>query len=214
MLEIREAKKAYADRRVLDGFSYAFRGVTCLFGPSGCGKTTLLRLLAGLELPDAGKVERIGRVSMVFQEDRLLPWQNARENLLAVRDTLCAQEAELLLSDLGLAGEENKYPHELSGGMKRRVAIARALAFAGDILLLDEPFRGLDHSVREHVMEQVRAVCQNSLVVLVTHDRQEAVSLSDTVLMLKGPPLHITEELHLSGLSLEERRTLLEKHGE
>lgn len=212
MLLAEHVDKAFEGRLVLKNFSCRLEGpgVICLFGPSGCGKTTLLRLFAGLEAPDAGNVKCFGKCSMVFQEDRLLPWKTAAGNLRAVRDTLRPKEAEELLVQVGLAGEGGRYPHELSGGMKRRVAIARAFAFDGDLLLLDEPFRGLDYAIREQVMERVKKFGENGLVVLVTHDREEALTLGDSLWLLEGPPLHEVKRLKLSGLSWKERAALFD----
>lgn len=143
------------------------RGIVAVLGPSGRGKTTLLRLLAGLLQPSEGSITgRSNRkVSMVFQEDRLLPWCTALENVAAVSDTETAQR---WLARMELEAETDKYPAELSGGMQRRVAIARACAFGGDILLLDEAFKGLDEALAGRVMERVFAAAP--LTVLVTHD--------------------------------------------
>mgnify|MGYP002797540721 FL=1 len=211
MLTVTGINKNFGKKEILRGFSYQFpdQGIICLFGPSGCGKTTLMRIFAGLESPDSGDVTHCEKLSMVFQEDRLLPLFTAEENIRIPCGSLTKEDAERFLSAVGLSGEGDKYPHELSGGMKRRVAIARALAYGGDIMLLDEPFRGLDRTVKELVMQQVLAQSREKLVLLVTHDREEAFLLSDTILFLQGGPLHITDALTLSGKSPSERDKLL-----
>ncbi len=160
-------------------------GVLCLFGPSGCGKTTLLFALCEA-LWKQGK-----RTAFLFQEDRLLPWLSAQENV----ETAGAppKEAKALLQELGLSGAEGKRPGALSGGMRRRTALARALAYGGDVLFLDEPFKGLDEQTRAQAMAVVQAR-RPRLTVLVTHDKTEAEALSDRILFLSGPPLRIERQ--------------------
>ncbi len=135
---------AYADKTVFSDLSCTLHlhGVTVLMGESGGGKTTLLRLLCGLETPQSGKINGIPKnYTFMFQENRLLPWATALENVKTVCDT---ESARHWLSAVGLAKEADSLPSALSGGMQRRVAFARALAHKSDILLLDEPFKGLD----------------------------------------------------------------------
>ena len=162
-------------------------GVVCLWGPSGCGKTTALRLLAGLEKPASGNIKGAKQVSMVFQEDRLLPWRTAVENV-ALAGVSRERAYEWLLL-LGLSAEEaNAYPQHLSGGQQRRVALARALAVDSDILLLDEPFNGLDEGTWQDVVPLIKAVAESRLVVLVTHIREQVEALGATVVHLGDAP--------------------------
>lgn len=188
--------KRFDDKQIMAGFSFAFpeQGSVALMGPSGCGKTTLLRLAAGLERPDRGRIlpsHKDHKIAMLFQEDRLLPTLTALENVTApLRGN---QEADITrgkecLERCGLADELHRYPDELSGGMRRRVAIARAVAYDGDILLLDEPFRGLDDRLRLDIMKFVLEIAADRLVIMVTHDRSEAAS-ADRIVHLSGPPL-------------------------
>ena len=162
-------------------------GIVCLWGASGCGKTTALRLLAGLEKPDSGTVSGVQRVSMVFQEDRLLPWRTALENVM-----LCGVDVERaydLLATLGLVVEDAcEYPHHLSGGQQRRVALARALAAESDILLLDEPFNGLDEGTWQDVVPLIKAAAESRPVVLVTHIREQIEALGAKVIPLAAAP--------------------------
>lgn len=184
---------AYNGQPVLFDFNMELpaHGIVALSGPSGCGKTTFLHLMAGLILPDSGLVKGImrHRIGVVFQEDRLLPWLTAAENLnLIFRNQ--AQTAEWLLN-VQLSEQANYYPSELSGGMKRRIALARALAFDCDLLLLDEPFQGLDQDLKERMYERVREASLTKPVLMVTHDTLEIAELADQIFQASGPPLSV-----------------------
>ena len=155
-----------------------------LMGPSGCGKTTLINAIAGLVTPDSGRITVNGRVSYVFQEPSLFPWLTALENVNVVLsdkpDTLALSRRWLEEAELGDCLD--KYPHQLSGGQKQRVAICRALAFGGDILLLDEPLKGLDPDTRARVADLILRESKEKTLLLVTHDQWEAQTLCETVL--------------------------------
>ncbi len=154
------------------------RGVVCLWGASGCGKTTVLRLLAGLERPQGGRVLRPERVSVMFQEDRLLPWRTAAENV-SIAAGCPPEQATAWLRRLGIDGEQaGALPSALSGGQCRRAALARALAYESDLLLLDEPFTGMDEDSREAAAAPILARAAHVPVVLVTHVAAEAERLS------------------------------------
>ena len=154
-----------------------------LMGPSGCGKTSLINVIAGLLSPDSGKVSVNGKVSYVFQEPALFPWLTAVDNINVVLsdgpETL--SRAEQLLEAVGLSDCRDKYPHQLSGGQKQRIAICRALAYGGDILLLDEPLKGLDADTRDQVSALLLQEWTGKTLLLVTHDPSEAQSLCDRV---------------------------------
>ncbi|MBQ1950434.1 MAG: ATP-binding cassette domain-containing protein [Clostridia bacterium] len=164
-------------------------GVVCLWGPSGCGKTTLLRLLAGLEKPTAGAVEGLDakRVSVVFQEDRLLPWLTALENVMLPGTG--EKEAKEMLTRLGLEDVCGVCPSSLSGGQQRRVALARALAAPCDLLLLDEPFNGLDEGTWQDILPLISQKARACPVVLVTHVRAQAEGLQAQVVSLSNVPI-------------------------
>jgi ABC-type nitrate/sulfonate/bicarbonate transport system ATPase subunit len=198
MLEIQNASKSWGSRKVLDCFSVQFpeRGNICLFGPSGCGKTTLFSCLAGVETLDSGRIVGLeGRkAAVVFQEDRLLPWLTAAENIAAVLSGAKQErlrEAELWLNRVGLGGEGEKLPAQLSGGMQRRVALARTLAFDGDLFLLDEPFQRLDSENRDRMAELLLKGTENRLRIFISHDPEEAAHYADVTYVVAGPPLHI-----------------------
>ena len=172
-MKLDHVSKSYQGRTVLRDFSLELpdRGFCCILGPSGAGKTTLLRLMAGLEQPDSGTVTVSAPVSMVFQEDRLLAHDTVLENAALAADP---QRAKELLVRLGLAEWLFRRPAALSGGMRRRVAIARALAAPAGVYLMDEPLKGLDRDTRQAVLALIRDETRNGLLVLVTHDPEEA----------------------------------------
>lgn len=182
---------AYGDTVICDDVTWTLpeNGVVCLWGASGCGKTTLLRLLAGLERPQRGIVNlsQDTRVSVVFQEDRLLPWKTVWENAKLA----CDDDARVtqLLDAAGLSNYRDSYPNELSGGQQRRVALVRALATESDLLLLDEPFNGLDEQTQGTLYPLIRAVAETRPVVLVTHVAAGAEALNAAVIPLNGVPL-------------------------
>ena len=148
-----------------------------VMGPSGCGKTTLLRIIAGLESPDTGNVTReTESISYLFQDTALLPWLTAAENVNLVlsdsKETL--RTAVEWLSRVDLLEEANTHPASLSGGMRQRVALARALSTDAELLLLDEPFRGMDEDLHVRMRELIRECRKGKTTVLVTHDTQDA----------------------------------------
>ena len=181
---------SYGDTVVLQDVTWRLPscGVVCLWGPSGCGKTTLLRLLAGLERPKNGTIDGVCRVAMAFQEDRLLPWLTALQNVTIIgADESVAQD---FLQDLGLTAEEmQSLPAHLSGGQQRRVALARALAADSDLLLLDEPFNGLDEDTWQSIVPLIAAYAEHKPVVLVTHIREQAEALGAALIPLESCPL-------------------------
>ena len=185
---------SYDKTLVCDDFSLRLpeKGVVCFMGESGCGKTTLLRLLLGLETPKAGRITGcVGlRFSVVFQEDRLLPWLTLADNLrVALKGPKAEERLQQALSLVGLNEEQNRYPDELSGGMKRRAAIARAMAFHGDVLILDEPFNGIDEARWQRLSEIICRQYQERLILLVTHVRSEWEAFHAQVYSFKGHPL-------------------------
>jgi NitT/TauT family transport system ATP-binding protein len=196
---------AYAGRPVLDGIdlTVAAGEVVGLIGPSGVGKSTLLSLAAGLLDPTAGTVTRgFARAGFVFQDPALLPWRSARANVAFALKAIPMRRAErlvaadALLDRLGLAADKDKYPHALSGGMRRRVALARALVIEPDMLFLDEPFAGLDIGRSRDLQALVAGEIggRRLAALLVTHDLAEAVRLADRILVLAGSPGRVVAE--------------------
>ncbi len=190
-MELSHVTFGYPDRMLLQDFSLSLPpGETiAVMGPSGCGKTTLLRLMAGLEKPLSGSRTGIPPegVSMVFQENRLVPSLTVLENLALVSPRSSRKALLSLLAPLGLAGEGDCYPAALSGGMARRVAIARAAALGSSLLLLDEPFTGLDPENRERAAAFLRERFAGAAVAAVFHHREEAELLGARSITI--PPL-------------------------
>ena len=172
----------YGEKLVLDRFSLDVGpGITCLKGPSGCGKTTLLRVMSGLIIPDSGTVTgRPGRISFMFQEDRLFPWLTVLENVKLVCGD--AQKSMDLLKAVELEKEAGSLPSSLSGGMKRRVALARALAFDCGMLLLDEPFKGMDPGLTGRLVPLITSL--SIPVIVSTHSLDEAALLGGKILKI------------------------------
>lgn len=185
---VRDVTMRYGEQTVLSHFSHRFSAgcAHCVMGPSGCGKTTLLRLIAGLEAPESGEIEGVGKLGFLFQEDRLISHLTARKNVALVLTGRDADaRAGAALEALGLADSMDKPVRELSGGMARRVAIARAVLFESELLLLDEPFRGLDEQTRAQAAAWVAAQTAGRTVIAVTHDRQDAELLNADVFEMK-----------------------------
>ncbi len=177
MIEFDHVDLSYGDKCVLRDFSFRFGDGKhyALLGPSGCGKTTLLHLAAGLLQPTSGRVVRKPLTySICFQEDRLLPWYTARQNVALALPAAQREDADDWLARAGLRGEEDALPATLSGGMKRRVALTRALARCAPALLLDEPFRALDEDAHAAMRSLILECARGKLLILVTHDERDA----------------------------------------
>lgn len=194
-------------------FSLAAGGFTALVGPSGVGKSTLVRLLAGLLRPSSGKIQyadqpsgRPTSIGLMFQKDNLMPWRTAYENVrlpLEVKGASWAKSDEAvreMLNLVGLAGHEQSYPAQLSGGMAQRVALARALVHRPSLLLLDEPFGALDALTRERMGQELLRIwtALPVTVFMVTHSIPEAVLLADEVVVMGGRPATITERIQIA----------------
>lgn len=185
---VRNLTMRYGEQTVLSNFSHRFAaGLShCVMGPSGCGKTTLLRLISGLEAPESGEIIGVGKLAFLFQENRLISHLSARKNVALVLSGREADaRAEAALGALGLSDSVNKPVRELSGGMARRVAIARAVLYESHLLLLDEPFQGLDDQTRACTAAWVVAQTAGRTVIAVTHDRQDARLLNADVFEMK-----------------------------
>jgi len=212
VVEVQSVSKVYGGTfKALDSVSIDFpRGkLTSLLGPSGCGKTTLLKIIAGLLPATSGKVLVNGNPvigpgperAFVFQDFALMPWATALDNVTfgmelrgigrAERDST----ARHYIAEVGLSGSEDKYPHELSGGMRQRVGLARALAVKADVLLMDEPFSAVDEQNRRKFQEDLIKLRskENKTFVFVTHSIEEAVYVSDRIVLLSNQPGRVVE---------------------
>lgn len=179
-IEIKNVNKSYDEKLVLKDLSLMLPDKKCtvIMGASGCGKTTLLRILMGLEKADSGTINGMPKnISVVFQENRLCMEIDALTNVMLV--TKDREKALLLLNQLGLGDSLNKPLNTLSGGMQRRVAIARALLAKSDLILFDEPFKGLDADTKRTVMQIVKDYIKNKTSVIVTHNEDEALFFAE-----------------------------------
>ena len=183
--------------------------LTAILGPSGCGKTTLLKVIAGLIKPTSGSVKVRGKEiegpgpdrALVFQDFALLPWATVLQNVgfgLRARGVPKKEREETSLhyiKEVGLLGFEDKYPHQLSGGIRQRTGLARALTINSDILLMDEPFSAVDEQMRRKLQEDLLNLLkvENKTVIFVTHSIEEAVYLADQVIILSGRPGSVAE---------------------
>jgi sulfonate transport system ATP-binding protein len=198
----RELVRAFGDRAVLDGLDLdiAPGEFVALLGRSGSGKSTLLRALAGLDddVAGSGAVDVPTKVSVVFQDSRLLPWQRILDNVVLGLDgpDVVARGRESL-AEVELADRERAWPNQLSGGEQQRVALARSLVREPELLLADEPFGSLDALTRIRMHDLLRQLCERHrpAVLLVTHDVDEAIVLADRVLVLDNG--RIGAELHV-----------------
>lgn len=190
MARVEDLSVSFGEKQVLEHFTLEIpeRGITALSGPSGCGKTTLLRVLAGLQKPDAGRVVGIDpkETVLLFQENRLLPGRRVREQITAVLPRPRRGEAERWLALAELEGEGASRVGELSGGMQRRLALARALALGGAWYLLDEPFAGVDQERAGRMLERIRAL---DVPVLLASHEEHVLARCDRMIALDGPPL-------------------------
>jgi len=182
----------------------------CLIGASGCGKSTLLRIIAGFETASTGKVLAAGKPvtgpgpdrGMVFQDYALFPWMTVRQNIgFGPRQRGLARSevhdiAERYAAMVGLSRFADRYPHQLSGGMKQRIAIARCLANEADVLLMDEPFGALDALTRTKLQEELLEIWQRTrtTIIFVTHSVEEAVLLADRVVVMSASPGRIDSD--------------------
>lgn len=209
---IRNLNKRYGNDIIFDNFNIKFYDdkVNCIVGESGCGKTTLLNIIAGLTQVDSYHINEITRrdISYVFQEDRLIPWLTIKENLEITLKKYyekreLKEKVREVLDLVGIVKIENKYPHELSGGMKQRVNIARAFGKPSKIVLLDEPFKSLDYKLKYTIINDFMKILEKEkrMVILVTHDLDEAIYFNGNIIVLGGRPVQIkgtfTEDLEI-----------------
>lgn len=209
-LMLKNISKVYQDDNgetvAIKDFSYTFEKghFTSIVGPSGCGKSTLLSIICGLEKASSGTIymdnsiltTKNYNIGYMLQRDYLLDWRTIYKNVLLgleIRKTLnkgSEEYANFLLEKYGLAEFKNKYPSQLSGGMRQRVALIRTLAIKPDVLLLDEAFSALDYQTRLSVTEDVYRIikAENKVTIMVTHDIPESISMSDEVIILSKRP--------------------------
>jgi ABC-type nitrate/sulfonate/bicarbonate transport system ATPase subunit len=206
MIRVEGLSKTIGSTHILDRLTLALEPgtVTALLGPSGSGKTTLLRLLAGLETPDEGQVLGMPETgpAFVFQDHRVIPWLTVEENVAFALPLSWGQEArrtaiEESLELTRLDKLRGRYPDALSGGQSGRIDLARALASGRSVMLLDEPFKGLDLELKLELMADFVNIAERKKMtaLLVTHDLDEALLVADRILVVEGPPLKLSEAI-------------------
>ncbi len=224
LLEIKNLSKNYNTKmgevKAIDNISFDVydKEFLCIIGSSGCGKSTLLNILANLDYLSEGEIIKNNdlKIGYMLQEDCLLPWLNILDNAMLGLDIMHIKTEENikyvknLLEKYGLGDFLEKYPNQLSGGMRQRVALIRTLATKPDILLLDEPFSALDYMSRLMVSEDVSKIIKNEkkTVVMITHDIAEALSLADRIIVLSKRPAVIKKiyNIDIEGSTPMERR--------
>jgi len=205
-IQLRGVSQRFGDYVAIQGVNLEARAgeFVAIVGPTGCGKSTLLNIVAGLRPPAEGEVRIFGeplsglnrQAGYLFQADSLFPWKTALENVMLglllrrVHEREARERARIWLAKVGLAGFEDHYPHQLSGGMKKRVALAQVLILRPKILLMDEPFGALDVQTRQLMENELLALWQEDrkTVLFVTHDLEEAIALADRVVVFSAGP--------------------------
>ena len=183
-IQINNLCKSYGNKIIFEDYTRTlhFDGILLIQGKSGLGKTTLMRILAGLEKADKGEIiKNAEKVSFMFQEDRLIPFVTVLKNLTAVCDE---EKALKYLSLMGLEHEKDNSPLSLSGGMRRRVALARALCFDSELVILDEPFKGLDEKLKKEICEIIKEESKKRAFIIVSHDSEDAEILNAEIIEL------------------------------
>lgn len=211
-LTVKNLSVTFGDKKIFENFSYVFKEgeITCVLGESGIGKSTLLNCVASV-IPYKGEIDKDGGVSYIFQEDRLVPTLSVFKNLELVlkgvdKDKKSRKgKIDEMLKLVELDGEEKKIKAELSGGMAQRVAMARAFLYPSEVLLLDEPFKGLDPSLKGRLIKTFVKLYEKErrTVIFVTHAIDEALLLADKIIMIKGSPAVISFESEIKAEKAE-----------
>jgi ABC-type nitrate/sulfonate/bicarbonate transport system ATPase subunit len=206
-IELKGIHKRFDDVRVLDDLSiYVDKGeLVSILGPSGCGKSTLMNIITGLLRSDAGEMKITGDIGYMQQKDLLLPWRTIMQNVILPRiiggetKEKAVETATPYFRTFGIEGYEDKYPYELSGGMRQRANFLRTFLTSGDIMLLDEPFGALDSITRRKLQDWLLDIMSEvTLTILfITHDIEEAIMLSDRVYVLSDKPSRVKSEYSL-----------------
>ena len=198
--------KSFEDIQLYKDFSIDFEKykINIIEGASGCGKTTLLRMIAGLELDDNGQViAKDDSISIVFQTPTLLPWKTVIDNVRFVLKQKDERLINNILRLLELSEVSHCYPYQLSGGMQQRVALARAFAYPSELLIMDEPFIGLDTPLKKRIFRQMIRMWRHypKTVILVTHHREELTALAHKIITIGSRPVRILNESQRSTIN-------------
>lgn len=201
-IEIRKLCKSFGGKQIFKDFDISFTSekINSIIGESGGGKSTLLNILSGLVKMDSGEIVGVNEyeISYIFQEDRLVPWLNIKENMeLFIYDYFSKDEGSKKIQEifklLHLDNIEKEYPGKLSGGMKQRVNIARALLKPSKLILMDEPFKSLDYKTKYSIMKELIEILKKEkrMIIFVTHDVDEAIYMNGNIYVLSGKPFNV-----------------------
>lgn len=206
-INIRNLNKAYGSEQIFKNFNIEFSddNINCIVGKSGCGKSTLLNIIAGLIDIQGGEINgaALSDISYIFQEDRLIEWLNVKENLeLTLKkyfdSSILDAKIDEVLKLVGIYDIKNKYPNELSGGMRQRINIARAFGKPSKIILMDEPFKSLDYKLKYTIIDEFKNLLnkEKRMVILVTHDLDEAIYFQGNIFVFSNKPVIIAGQVN------------------
>jgi len=208
MITFKNVAVKFHDTVVFESFNEEFEDnkINCILGPSGCGKTTLLNLLSGTLQEGGGEITKPRNVSYVFQEELLVPQKTARKNMELVLKSVYKDKSELkavidkFLKIAELEHAENLYPHEMSGGMRQRLALIRAFAYPSDVLLMDEPFKALDITLKDNIIKSFLGLYEEDrrTVLFVTHDIDEALLTGDCIYVYSNKPMRLQRKFAIT----------------
>ncbi len=218
VIEAVNIKKSYNGLKVLKQVSIKLEKgeVVAIAGPNGCGKTTFLKILSGIENPDSGKLYVRGKISLIPQDNLLFPWFNVRKNISlglkfkGVKKEIQESKVKEISEKLGITSYLKEYPLRLSGGTAKKVAIARALVLDPDILLLDEPFAGLDIESVATLKNSILMLKKSGIsMIIVSHQLDELIEMADRIYFFSHRPATVKRAVDVGGLSLAEGKKLV-----